>query len=133
MNNHFVREGSRIRGIIIACILMIPTFGLPMWGIYEMFFEPHYWKNRWKLYRLLTKKKVKVSLIHTTQVFGNDISYYSIEIDGSRYNISIWDGEKMTLEKEESSNDNYIGLFIGSPVTSLINRKTIKMIQDASI
>lgn len=138
MNNHFITERNRIPGIIIASILMIPTFGLPLWGLYEMFFEPHYWRNRWKLYRLFRKGKVKVERDISFEIYGDQITVYKVTIDGSEYSASIWDQganlfgqDSMTLTKERFSNEDYIGLFIGSYVMRWVCRRTIKMIRDA--
>ena len=135
MNNHFVKEKSAVISITIACILMLPTLCLPLWGLYEMFFIPHYWKNRWRLYRLLRKGKVQVEYVGT---FTGSISQYILTIEGTEYYASIWTHganpsgqESMTLTKERFSNDDYIGLFVGSSVMNWINRKTIKMIRDA--
>lgn len=140
MNNHFVKEKSAVISITIACILMLPTLCLPLWGLYEMFFIPHYWKNRWRLYRLLRKGKVNVKRSQDFEIFGDRIIRYQLIIEDSEYSASIWSQsanpsgqESMTLTKELFSNEDYIGLFVGSTIMSWINRKTIKMIRDAEI
>ena len=136
MNNHFVKERNKTLRIVLGCILMMPTLFLPFWGAYEMFFEPHYWKNRWKLYRLLRQGKVTVEHLDDIQFMGG-LSQYQLVIDESVYHVSIWStsasffGEPvMTLEKELYGTDDYIGLFIGSPVTNWLNRKTINLIKN---
>ena len=138
MDNHFVKERNRTLRIIIACILMMPMLFLPFWGAYEMFFEPHYWKNRWKLYRLLRRGKVEVEHLNDFEFMGG-MSQYRLVIEGSIYHVSIWstsasffDGPTMTLQKKLFGDEDYIGLFVGSPVTKWLNHRTIKMIQDGT-
>jgi hypothetical protein len=115
---------------------MMPTIGMPFWGVYEMFFEPHYWKNRWKLYRLLRRGKVEVDLINEFEFMGG-MSQYRLTIDGSIYHVSIWstgaaffNEPAMTLQEEPFGTDDYIGLFVGSPVTKWLNRRTINLIKN---
>jgi hypothetical protein len=138
MNNHFVKESNKTLQIVIGCILMIPTLCLPFWGVYEMFFEPHYWKNRLRLYLLLRRGKVEVEHLNDFQFMGG-VSQYRLTIEGSVYHVSIWNagasffGEPaMTLQEEPFGTEDYIGLFSGSLVTKRLNRKTIKMIQDGT-
>ena len=136
MNNHFVKERNKTLRIVIACILMIPTIGIPFWGSYEMFFEPHYWKNRWRLYLLLRRGKVEIEHLNDFEFMGG-LSQYRLVIDGSIYHVSIWStgasffGEPtMTLQEEPFGTEDYIGLFIGSPITKWLNRKTINLIEN---
>ena len=135
MNNLFVKEESKVFPIIIAIILMIPTLGLPIFGAYELFFQPHYWKNRWTLYRMFKKGKVKVMPLEEYEIYGERMKPYQLTIGSETYSTTIWGGsdtflgtEKMTLEKVQYGYDDYIGLFIGSPITKWLNRKTIKML-----
>jgi hypothetical protein len=136
MNNHFVKESNKTLQIVVGCILMIPTICLPFWGVYEMFFEPHYWKNRWRLYRLLRRGKVEIEHLNDFEFMGG-LSQYRLVIDGSIYHVSIWStgasffGEPtMTLQEEPFGTEDYIGLFIGSPITKWLNRKTINLIEN---
>ena len=115
---------------------MIPTIGIPFWGAYEMFFEPHYWKNRWRLYLLLRRGKVEIEHLNDFEFMGG-LSQYRLVIDGSIYHVSIWStgasflGEPtMTLQEEPFGTEDYVGLFIGSPITRWLNRKTINLIEN---
>ena len=135
MTKHFVKEGNRTLRIVIACILMMPTLCLPFWGVYEMFFEPHYWKNRWRLYLLLRRGKVEIEHLNDFEFMGG-VSQYRLQIDDSTYHVSIWNAgtsffeePTMTLQEESFGTEDYIGLFIGSPITKWLNRRTINLIQ----
>jgi hypothetical protein len=126
MNNHFTQEKSNIFRLIIAWILMIPTLGFPLWGAYEFFFVPHYWKNRWTLYRLLKKGRVKIKIHGEHSVQENRIVRMTLEIDSIQYEGSLWDRVNMTLE------DDYIGLFIGSVGAKYLNSNIVNRLINLS-
>ena len=121
MNSHFTKEKSNIFRLVIACILMIPTLGFPLWGAYEFFFVPHYWKNRWTLYRLLKRGRVKIKILGEHDIQENTIVRMTLEIDGIQYEGSLWDRVNMTLEED------YIGLFIGSAGAKYLNSRIINL------
>jgi hypothetical protein len=130
---HFVKsnENGRVSTLrlVVACILMIPTLGVPFWLMYEYFFENHYWKNRWRLNRLLNKGKVKVTYLKTSDIMYGNIDMYSVVIDNKEYSLWIWDNESMTLGEIDNPSSDYIGLFTGSMITRWLNKSAIKELQ----
>lgn len=120
---HFIKQKSisELRygiGILLSVLTIFGTFLL----MYEYFFEPHYWKNRWRLNRYLNKGLVKVEYLRRGP-FGRDIKIYNLKIEDSEYSLWIWNNQEMTL------GDDYIGLFNNSLITRLLNRIAIKKIQ----
>jgi len=114
---------------------MFPLVGASMWIFYEYWGEPKYWKNRWRLYRLLKKDKVKVKSVKNDD--GIEICRYVIDIEGKKYQLDIWAGKEMTLCEENFNISrgcyvNYIGLFKGSLITKWLNNKAIKSIIEIS-
>lgn len=134
---HFTEDNSKSWTSIIIMILTFPLGGVCMWIFYEYWGEPKYWKNRWRLHRLLKKGKVKVK---STQKDKNVIDRYVIDIEGQEYRLDIWSGKEMTLESSVSyglnfstiTSKNYIGLFKGSLITKWLNNKAIKEIVEIS-
>lgn len=126
---HFTEDNSKSVLSILIMILMFPLVGASMWIFYEYWGEPKYWKNRWRLHRLLKKDKVKVKSVQ-----NGDICRYIIDIEGQEYRLDIWEGKEMTLCKENFtiSYGNYIGLFKGSLITKFLNKKAIKSIIEIS-
>jgi hypothetical protein len=137
MKDHFIleKERSLAHAIAVAIVFItvtIITLSLSFIFMYEYFTIPHYWKNRWTLYRLLKKGKVKVTALESYYMIGEDIQPYRLEIDGIIYHASIWNGKLMTLCKEQYSHTDYVGLFTGSVITRRLNTLTIKQIQKLS-
>jgi len=126
---HFTEDNSKSVLSILIMILMFPLVGASMWIFYEYWGEPKYWKNRWRLHRLLKKDKVKVKSVQ-----NGDICRYIIDIEGQEYLLDIWEGKQMTLCKENFtiSYGNYIGLFKASLITKWLNNKAIKSIIEIS-
>lgn len=129
---HFTEDNSKSVLSILIMILMFPLVGASMWIFYEYWGEPKYWKNRWRLHRLLKKGKVKVKSARNE--FGISICRYVIDIEGQEYRLDIWNGKEMTLCKENFtiSYGNYIGLFKASLITKWLNNKAIKSIKEIS-
>lgn len=127
---HFKKEKREISIflIILLSFVHILTLGATWFFMYEMWAEPHYWKNRWKLHRLLKEGKVKVKLARENSIFGDQIKYYDLVIDEIEYAVTIWNGEHMTLDYADLKNTNFIGLFIGSLTTKWLNRIAVKKI-----
>ena len=120
---HFIKEKSisELRYGIGTLLSVLTIFGIFLL-MYEYFFEPHYWKNRWRLNRYLNKGLVKVEYLRRGP-FGRDIKIYNLKIEDSEYSLWIWNNQEMTL------GDDYIGLFNNSLITRLLNRIAIKKIQ----
>ena len=127
---HFTEDNSKSILSIVIMILMFPLVGASMWIFYEYWGEPKYWKNRWRLHRLLKKDKVKVK----KSAQNGDICRYIIDIEGQEYRLDIWNGKEMTLCNENFtiSHGNYIGLFRGSLIANWLNKKAIESIKDIS-
>lgn len=132
---HFTEDNTKSWFSYAIMILMFPLGGASMWIFYEYWGEPKYWKNRWRLHRLLKKGKVKVKASDKGK--QPCIDRYVIDIEGQEYRLDIWSEKEMTLSKEERGfnlfyNKNYIGLFKGSLITKWLNRKAIKEIGEIS-
>ena len=117
---HFIKSKSinKVRfyiGIFLSIITLMGAFLI----MYECFFEPHYWKNRWRLNRYLNKGLVKVEYLRTPPLNGN-IKIYNLKIDNTDYSLWIWNNEVISL------NDDYIGLFNGSLITKTLNKIAVK-------
>jgi hypothetical protein len=130
---YFVKSSEKIWSnnlrVIISCILMIPTLGVPFWLMYEYFFKPKYWKNRWRLNRLLNKGDVKVTHYKTSNIIGDNIDMYSLFIGDKEYSLWIWNNSYMTLSDENDPTCDYIGLFVGSVITRWLNKSAINELQ----
>lgn len=113
---------------MIMAFLTIFTLGIPWIFFYELWAEPHYWKNRWRLHRLLNKGLVKVEHLNTSSFYGDHIKIYSIYIDDIEYSVWIYSSGAMTLDCVGLRNNDFIGLFIGSVITKLLNRIAIRKI-----
>ena len=124
--NIFVREEekpNRVREVMFF-VLMFPTLLAPFWLFYEYFMVPHYWKNRWRLHRLLKAGKVKVKYSH--QPFNN-IKAYVAEIDGKNYSLWIWNGNRFTFDGVDGDwRSDYIGLFCGDLIATSLTKSAIK-------
>ena len=128
----FTEDNTKSRFSYVIMILMFPLVGASMWIFYEYWGEPKYWKNRWRLHKLLKKGKVKVKSADKGK--QPCIDRYVIDIEGQEYRLDIWNEKEMTLSEERSGfyNKNYIGLFKGSLITKWLNRKAIKEIVEIS-
>lgn len=93
---HFTEDNSNSWIYIAIMMLTFPLVGAPMWIFYEYWAEPKYWKNRWRLHKLLKKGKVKVkSAQKGKQPY---IDRYVIDIEGQEYSLDIWNEKEMTLD-----------------------------------
>lgn len=125
---HFTEDNSKSWIYIVIMMLTFPLVGAPMWIFYEYWAEPKYWKNRWRLHKLLKKGKVKIKSDNK----GNGIARYMIDIEGQEYQLDIWNDKEMTLDVFSTTSKNYIGLFKGSLITKWLNKKAIKTIGEIS-
>jgi hypothetical protein len=125
---HFKLEDNKpsIFGIVTMAFLTVFTLGMTWIFMYEMWAEPHYWKNRWKLHRLLNQGKVKVKYMNSNTFAGDQIKIYELDIEGILYSLWIYDERLMTLDHPNYKNSDLIGLFIGSLTTKWLNRVAIK-------
>lgn len=126
---HFKKEKNEISvfSMILLSFLHIFTLGATWFFAYEMWAEPHYWKNRWKLHRLLKAGKVKVKYLRRALV-ADTIETYELDIEGESYSVWIWDKKYMTLDAHVLHNTDYIGMFMGSLTTKWLNRVAIRKI-----
>jgi|LakMenE18May11ns_1017448.scaffolds.fasta_scaffold9703586_2 hypothetical protein len=114
---------------ISMAFLTIFTLGIPWIFFYEMWAEPHYWKNRWKLHRLLNKGLVKVGHLKTRSFYGDHLTIYSVYIEDIEYSVWIYASGEMTLDCAGLRNNDYIGLFAGSVTTKLLNRIAVRKLK----
>lgn len=126
---HFTEDNSKSWIYIAIMMLTFPLVGAPMWIFYEYWAEPKYWKNRWRLHKLLKNGKVKVKSAQKGK--QPCIDRYVIDIEGQEYSLDIWKEKEMTLDVF-SKGKNYIGLFKGSLITKWLNKKAIKTIGEIS-
>ena len=118
---HFKTDNDykpRIAFGILMSVLVIFTLGATWIFAYEMWAEPKYWKNRWKLYHLLKQGKVKVEYIKEIYFGGDRIHTYKLDSETA-----------MTLDHE---NNELVGLFIGSLTTRRLSKTAIKEIKRLS-
>lgn len=125
---HFTEDNSKSWIYIAIMMLTFPLVGASFWLFYEYWGEPKYWKNRWRLHKLLKKGKVKIKSDNK----GNGIARYMIDIEGQEYQLDIWNDKEMTLDVFSTTSKNYIGLFKGSLITKWLNKKAIKTIGEIS-
>jgi len=125
---HFTDSNKRTLLSKIIFILLAPLCMINMWLIYEYSHEPKYWKNRWRFYFLLRKGKVKVI---ESSVDDNPYKRerFILKIDDELYYMEIWNRKEMILD---SSDRNYIGLFIGSVTTKFLNKNAVKIVRKLS-
>ena len=127
---HFTTENKeKIINKIIFCSLMI-FFMAPLWLFYEWTMEPKYWKNRWRLHRLIKSGKVKVVDKSGTSFYRRE--YYTLIIENETYYMEVWNGKDMTLASNKHNASDYIGLFYGSITTAWLNKQAIKNIRNLS-
>jgi len=136
---HFTTDNKTTWPQTLAMILFSLALMSSFWLFYEYWGHPKYWKNRWRLHRLIKANKVKVV---SKSNDGEKIVRYNIKIEGAEYELDIWQnkdqlnwwgftgrGDKMTLS---APRESYIGLFKGSLITKWLNNKTIKSIRELS-
>lgn len=131
---HFTEDNSNSWIYIAIMMLTFPLVCAPMWIFYEYWAEPKYWKNRWRLHKLLKNGKVKVKSAQKGKqllILRLCIDRYVIDIEGQEYSLDIWNEKEMTLDVFSKSK-NYIGLFKGSLITKWLNKKAIKTIGEIS-
>lgn len=113
---------------VLMAFITIFTLGLPFFFAYEMWAEPAYWKNRWKLHRLLNQGRVKVVYVKSNSFSGDNIKMYELTIDNIKYSVWIWEN-RMTLDYPNYKNDDFIGLFAGCITTKWLNYIAVKKIK----
>jgi hypothetical protein len=125
---HFTTDNKPTLLSKIIFILLVPLCLINMWLFYEYSHEPRYWKNRWRFYFLLRKGKVKV-IESSVEDYPYQRERFTLKIDDELYHMEIWNRKEMTLD---SSDRNYIGLFIGSVTTKFLNKNAIKTVRKLS-
>lgn len=127
---HFTTENkANLTSKVIFFSLMI-FFMISMWLFYEWSMEPKYWKNRWRLHRLIKSGKVKVVDKSVTSFYRRE--YYTLIIENETYYMEVWNGKEMTLASNKRNASDYIGLFYGSLTTRWLNKQAIKNIRTLS-
>lgn len=127
---HFTTENkANLTSKVIFFSLMI-FFMISMWLFYEWSMEPKYWKNRWRLHRLIKSGKVKVVDKSGTSFYRRE--YYTLIIENETYYMEVWNGKEMTLASNKRNASDYIGLFYGSLTTRWLNKQAIKNIRTLS-
>jgi hypothetical protein len=108
----------------IALVFSALTLFTFFFIFYEWGFSQCYWKNRWRLLKLLRNKKVKI--LDETEY--STIILLEIEIEGEFYEMLYWKNKnKITLSKK--SGDYFIGLFITSPFMYWENTQIVKEVK----
>jgi hypothetical protein len=134
---HFIKENDHspnLASILFFALLNVFLIMTPFVFFYEAFAEPHYWKNRWRLHRLLKRGLVKVKYNKGTSILGDQIKTYDVTIEDQEYSLWIWDETSMTLDGSmnfsyEKTDRNYIGLFKASVITRWLNHVAIKKLK----
>jgi len=134
---HFVKENNyepSLAFILFFALLNVFLIMTPFVFFYEAFAEPHYWKNRWRLHRLLKRGLVKVKYNKGTSILGDQIKTYDVTIEDQEYSLWIWDETSMTLDgpmnsSYEKTDRNYIGLFKASVITRWLNRVALRKLK----
>jgi len=134
---HFIKDNDYEPGlafIIFFALLNVILCLIPFVFFYEAFAEPHYWKNRWRLHRLLNRGLVKVKHNRGTSIFGDQIKTYDVTIEDEEYSLWIWNDDSFTLDgpmnsSYEKTDRNYIGLFKGSLITRWLNRVALRKLK----
>jgi len=135
--SHFTIDNKTTWIKTLSMFLSMPFLLSGIWLFYEYWAQPKYWKNRWRLHRLLTKNKVKIV---SKKNDGGKIVRYKINIEGIEYELDIWENnsfsgrsDEMTLGRTSNFvSESYIGLFKGSLITKWLNKKAIKAIKELS-
>jgi hypothetical protein len=135
--SHFTIDNKTTWIKTLSMFLSMPFLLSGIWLFYEYWGQPKYWKNRWRLHRLLTKNKVKIV---SKKNDGGKIVRYKINIEGIEYELDIWENnsfsgrsDEMTLGRTSNFvSESYIGLFKGSLITKWLNKKAIKAIKELS-
>ena len=131
---HFTTDNKTTWVQTLSMFLSMPLFLSGIWLFYEYWGQPKYWKNRWRLHRLLTKNKVKV--VSKKNDDRSDIVRYKISIEGVEYELDIWQKNGFSGRSPEMTlgniGESYIGLFKGSLITKWLNKKAIKSIRELS-
>ena len=138
MKQHFTTDNETTWVKTLTMIFFTLVLMSSIWLLYEYWGQPKYWKNRWRLHRLIKANKVKV----ISKNDGGKITRYNIKIEGSEYELDIWQnknllnwwgftgrGDEMTLG---TTGESYIGLFKGSLITKWLNKRAIKAIRELS-
>ena len=134
---HFIKDNDyepSLAFIIFFALLNVILCLIPFVFFYEAFAEPHYWKNRWRLHRLLNRGLVKVKYNRGTSIFGDQIKTYDVTIEDEEYSLWIWNDDSFTLDGPmdssfEKTDRNYIGLFKGSLITRWLNRVALRKLK----
>jgi len=123
--NGFISETESGTRFMLGVILAIPTLLMSMIFFYEYFFEHYYWHNRFRLWKLLKQNRVEIISTRTLKGYEH-ITEYIVKIDDLEYVIWVYTNRnRMTLVAPNNIYNEYIGLFISSPIMSYINNKII--------
>lgn len=123
--NGFINETESGTRIMLGVILGISTLLMSMLLFYEYFFEHYYWHNRFRLWKLLKRNRVEIISTRTLKGYEH-ITEYIVKIDELEYNIWVYTNQnRMTFITRDNIHNEYIGLFISSPIMSYINNKII--------
>jgi hypothetical protein len=132
MKKHFTTDNKTTWVQTVLMFLSVPIFMSGFWLFYEYWGQPKYWKNRWRLHRLIKANKVKV----ISKNDGGKITRYNIKIEGSEYELDIWQTNGFAGRSDEMTlgmiGESYIGLFKGSLITKWLNKRAIKSIRELS-
>ena len=128
---HFTTDNNAsIFSKTISVSFMI-FFMISFWLFYEYWAEPKYWKNRWRLHRLMKSGRVKVIENKSNSALF-DRELFTLLIDGEKYIMEIWCGKEMILSSGGYQRADYIGLFKGSLTTRWLNKRAIQMVRTLS-
>jgi hypothetical protein len=134
--NGFVTEceTSKVLPGVLGVVFSAFTFFIGFFLFYEQFFERFYWINRWKLYKYLRQKKVRLI---SRNIIDLSIQELIVDINNVEYQVWIYvDENKMTFDSpnfETFDSQSFIGLFCASPFMVLVNNRTIKMLQKLEV
>ena len=126
--NGFFLEDEIKNNEVLGIIAAILTIWIALLFFYEYFFEKFYWKNRFKLWKYL--KTGKVEVVSKREISQFRITEYILKINDIEYCCWIYnDRNSMTLNRKDSMYNDYLGLFVYSPIMTRLNNKIIKRIK----
>jgi hypothetical protein len=127
--NGFITESESKSQLVLGLIITTLTFFLPYLIAYEFFFERYYWKNRFRLWKLLKQNQLKIDSKRTLNISPN-IDEYIVDINGVKYDLWVYnDNKTFVFCMPTRPYVEYIGLFISSPIMKYYTRKIINRVK----
>jgi hypothetical protein len=128
MEKLFVEHKENRWMFILFFILMITTFGLVWFFLYDEFFERKYMINRRRLINAINSGEVTlVKRLPADPKYFNDIEMFDlIDQNGDKYDLWLWTRSDGVVKATVS---DHIGLFTGSFLAKRLNDKLVKAVR----